>query len=233
MGYWCCGARIQFSIRVAALLIFTFALSAFPMVADGSTVFSNQSGYRPFLEGGYGKSLVGMDRLNTFYVYALPGENILLGSSAMGVAEGDILFSRPDGTSGSCLSEYPGLPGLGRIHSLEEEQRGPSVSGGYTPCELEVDAQNSGLWKIVFVGPSPNSWKSSAAISITQPWIQAEDVFTIAAWDITVQGQGGAEKDGRYFAEHLPLSMGDPKAPLFLDLYVVTGDGYIYEVGYE
>ncbi|MBX2820939.1 MAG: T9SS type A sorting domain-containing protein [Rhodothermaceae bacterium] len=89
------------------------------------------------------------------------------------------------------------------------------------------------MWKIVFVGPSPNSWKSSAAISLTQPWIQAEDVFTIAAWDITVQAQGGAEKDGRFFAEHLPLSMGDPKAPLFLDLYVVTGDGYIYEVGYE
>lgn|GEM_PF-6749488 len=233
MGYWCCGARIQFSIRVAALLIFSFTLSAFPRVADGGNAFSNHSGYRPFLEGGYGKSLIGMDQLNTFYVYAQPGENILLGSSAMGVAEGDILFSRPDGTSGSCLSEYQGLKGLGRIHSLEEEQKGPSVSGGYTPCELEVDAQNSGLWEIVFVGPSPNSWKSSAAIPITQPWIQAEDVFTIAAWDITVQGQAGTEKEGRYFAEHLPLSMGDAQAPLFLDLYVVTGDGYIYEVGYE
>ena len=233
MGNWCCGARIQFSIRVAALLIFAFVLSAIPRLADGSDISTNQNGYRPFLEGGYGKSLVGIDRLNTFYVYAQPGENILLGSSAMGVAEGDILFTRPDGTSGSCLSEYAGLQGLGRIHSIEEERRGPSVTGGYTPCELEVEAQNSGLWKIVFVGPSPNSWKSSSAIPLTQPWIQAEDVFTIAAWDIVVEGQGGSEKEGRYFAEHLPLSMGDSQAPLFLDLFVLTGDGYIYEVGYE
>ena len=230
MGYWCCGARMQFSIRVAVLLMFVFIFSANIARAEGSTSLTQGNGYRPFLEGGYARSIVGIDRLNAFYVYAQPGEKINLGSSALGVSRGDILFKRPDGTESSCQAEFPGR---GRIHSLDEEQRGALSPGGYQPCALLVDEQTAGLWQVTFIGPDPDSWKASAPVPVMQPWVQADDVYTIAAWDIAVEGVDGSSKEGRFFAEHVPVSMGDGQSALFLDLFLVTGDGYTYEIGIE
>ena len=230
MGYWCRGARLQFLIRVTVLLL-PFWVMSVGLSHAGTVESAFQGGFRPFLEGGYSRNIAGIDRLNVFYVYAEPGEKIQLASSALGVYKGDILYTPPSGSETSCLTEHPDEPTRGRIHSLQEELNGSSVAGGYIPCEVEVDDETAGIWKVTFLGPDPEAWKSSKPISISQPWIQAEDVYTIAAWDIGVLGTDGTEKEGRFFFEHLPLSMGDVQAPLILDLFVLTADGYVYEVG--
>ena len=224
---------MHFSIHVAVsilLLVFVFPLS---VQADGSRTLLDENGHRAFLEGGYGKDTAGIDRLNRFYVYAKAGEKIRLGSSALGVNQGDILFSSPDGFERSCLAEHAGAndPLAGKINSLEEELAGPAEKGGYTPCEVEVHEDNEGIWAITFLGPDPLSWKASVPISVSQPWVQAYDVYTIAAWDISVFDPLAVEKPGRVFAEHLPVTMNDDQAALFSTVYVLTHDGYVYRVG--
>ena len=222
---------MHFLIHVAVAHILFLSIFSRTLYADGSRSILNENGHRAFLEGGYGKDTAGIDRLNTFYVYARAGEKINLGSSALGINQGNILFIRPDGVESSCLSQGDGL--AGKINSISEELSGPSSKGGYVPCELDVQQSTEGIWAITFLGPDPHSWKESEAISVSQPWVQAHDVYTVVAWDITVFDPAEGEKPGRVFVEHLPLTMGDEKAALFSSFYAMTQDGYVYKIGFQ
>ena len=233
---WRRGARVHFFIHVAFYIIAASAIWPSSVLADGSKTLLAQHGHRPFLEGGFGRDVAGIDRLNRFYVFAKAGEVIHLGSSALGIGEGDILFTNPDGVQGSCLSEAPQDMGSerGRIFSLEQELAGPDPGkGGYRSCELPVTEENEGLWEVVFLAPSPESWKFSASVPARASWIQAPDVYTIAAWDIAVQDSRRVERTGRVFAEHIPLNMGSATASLHTNVYVLTQDGYLYRATFS
>lgn len=223
-------------VRATFLGLFILpALLASPSLADGSKELVRKGGFRPFLEAGLHRTTAGINRLNTFFVYARAGERLQLGSSAMGVYEGDILFTRPNGSSGSCVELRPsGNADWGVIASIDEEMAGPSPNaGGYTPCELAVDAGTEGLWKIVFMGPAPESWKFSNALPANAAWVQEPDVYTVAAWDVSVRNSSNSLITGRVYAQHLPLTMGDVENPLSAELFVLTKDGYQYRVDFN
>ncbi len=231
--------RKQFQLYFRAILLGVLMLPLLAVSAswaDGSKDLIKNGGNRPFLEAGYNRSTAGIDRLNRFYVFARANEKIQLGSSAFGLYEGDILYKRPDGTSGACSLIKPATASQhwGVIQNLDEEKVGPQPEvGGYTPCEVEVDAANEGVWEIVFIGPAPNSWKFSDPITTTVDWVQAADVFTIAAWDVSVYSENEGLIAGRVYAQHLPLNMGAAEATFAGQLFTITKDGYQYQVDYN
>ena len=231
--------RKQFQLFFRAILLGVLVLPLLAVSAswaDGSKDLIRNGGNRPFLEAGYNRSTAGIDRLNRFYVFARANEKLQLGSSAFGLYEGDILYKRPDGTSSACSLIKPAgaSQNWGVIRNLDEEQSGPQPElGGYTPCELVVDVANEGVWEIVFIGPAPNSWKFSDPITTTVDWVQAADVFTIAAWDISVRSDSDGLIDGRVYAQHLPLNMGAAEASFAGQLFIITKDGYQYQVDYN
>ncbi len=104
--YWLLQCHVYFRATCIGLLILPMVISQ-PSWADGSKDLIRNGGYRPFLEGGHGRTVAGINRMNKFYVYLRAGETLQLGSSALGMYEGDIVFTRPDGTSGSCLALKP------------------------------------------------------------------------------------------------------------------------------
>ncbi len=216
---------------LSMLLLPVFALST--SRADGSKDLIKHGGYRPFLEAGYGRTTAGIDRLNRFYIYARDGETLQLGSSAMGLYEGDILFTRPDGSTGSCSALKPqSAPAhWGRIRSVDEERAGPQPnSGGYVPCAISVDDDTEGVWEVTFIGPAPNSWNYAPPAPAGAAWTQAVDVYTIAAWDLSVRGDGNSIVAGRAFAHHLPVNVGGANEGLAAQFFVLTKDGYQYRV---
>ena len=226
----------QVSFCFRAILIGVLTLLPATSFADGSKDLVKNGGYRPFLEAGYNRSTAGIDRLNRFYVFARSGETLQLGSSAFGLYEGDIRYTRPDGVSGSCAAIKPANAGRswGVIENLAQEKAGPlPAAGGYTACELIASDATEGVWEITFIAPAPESWKFSSPVTSSVDWVQAADVYTIAAWDISVQAEDGAPVEGRVYAQHLPLNMGGPNEPFASQLYIVTRDGYQYQIDYN
>ena len=225
--------HVLFHAAVLALILIGLSPGVNNARADGSRDLIAHGGNRPFLEGGYGRRTAGIDRLNRFFVYVRAGEKMQLGSSAFSIYQGDILYTRPNGDSGSCSTGRPdGAPDQwGRIQSIDEERAGPlPAAGGYTPCELDVDAASEGIWQITFIGPQPESYKFSKSLPGGATWIQASDVYTVAAWDISVRNANDAVLAGRVFAHHLPLNLGDADASLTARYRILTRDGYDYAV---
>ena len=117
-----------------------------------------------------------INRRTLFYVYATAGEVLEMGSSAVGVNNGDILVYNPGvitdddakplpavttGTNGFKCSDQrtaSGIAAQGRITTRAEELAGPqAVSGGgnpsgYVPCSYV--APSTGLYNVVFYGPA-------------------------------------------------------------------------------
>ncbi|MEM8484277.1 MAG: T9SS type A sorting domain-containing protein [Bacteroidota bacterium] len=230
--YWLLQCHVYFRATCIGLLIMPMIISQ-PSRADGSKDLIRNGGYRPFLEGGHGRTVAGINRMNKFYVYLRAGETLQLGSSAMGMYEGDIQFTQPDGTTGSCLALKPATAGdrWGIIPSIDEERAGPLPNvGGYTACERAADASTEGIWEVTFVGPAPDSWAFSTPLPAGASWQQAPDVYTIAAWDITVRNADTQEVPGRVFANHLPLNLGSATASIASTLFARTRDGYDYRI---
>ncbi|MEZ4715267.1 MAG: hypothetical protein R2851_04150 [Caldilineaceae bacterium] len=71
-------------------------------------------------------------------------ETLYLGSSAMGIGAGDILWWAPDGATGQCSAQGAGI---GLITGRAQEVLGPAplYSGGYTPCTLTAGSGQTGL----------------------------------------------------------------------------------------
>ncbi len=225
---------VLFPIRVVLLFLLLVTVHPFRIsLADGSKELNARTGYRSYLIQASEDQLTGILLSNRFYVYMEPGERMLLGSSAIGIGEGDIRVITPDGITKTCLEVFGDArePLAGRIMNLDQEQAGPDPkSGGYIPCTFVNESPASGIWEVQFLSPHPASWKSSRPLPAQVDWRQASDVNTIAAWDVTVQGDRGMEQSGRVFAEQIPLHFGE-EAPSFSALfYLLTGDGYAYEV---
>lgn len=130
-------------------------------------------------------------RRSLFQVYAAAGEIILLGSSAVGVQQGDIRVYNPNRVTGiignetipdtpdfSCAEQRTatGSAGQGRITSRDMELAGPDtiidpatatpgndILNGYVPCFYT--APTSGIYYIVFLGPEGDN--SNAEIAPT------------------------------------------------------------------
>ena len=193
-------------------------------------------GSRPYIDVMEDKANGGVPRNSIFYVYATAGEEINLGSSALGIGQGDILYTDPTGDTKSCLSQRGG-----RINDLAQEQFGPlSGTDGYVPCLANVTNATAGIWQVKFVSPEPGgvaddgatiaSGGNPAPNPVGDNWFQGDDWGSISAWDITVQDDQGDEISGRTYAKYLSLNTGSFEVPLNLQTIVRTREGFTYNV---
>ena len=218
---WSKFISVIFSLVFLSILIFAGSVS--PVHADGSVDMTNSGGYRPYLE--YRTDLnAGILRRTTIYVYAMPTESILLGSSATGIGAGNITYVRPDGTTGSCVA------GVGLIANRAQEVAGPYGAGGFTPCVVVVGAAQGGVWQINFLSPNQASATNPPPLLATAAWAQPNNVGYVTAWDVTVRTAGSVVMPGRTYANYLSLNMGGNAISLSSLIYVQTSDGYRYRV---
>lgn len=201
--------------------------------AEGSADLIDNGGERPFLEYREDKS-AGIDRQTIIQVYAEAGETINLGSSAIGIGIGgidmigDIKYTAPDGSTNDCISSDPGT---GLIPDREAEIAGSTgPTAGYTPCQVTVQAGQTGIWKIEFISPDKGSNANPDPIGVTEEWTQEDDVGWIAAWDVTVVDSTGSPILGRVFANYLALNMGSNGISLNSQFTIQTDQGYQYEI---
>jgi uncharacterized repeat protein (TIGR01451 family) len=165
-----------------ALLLGSYSLFIWPARAEGSRTLypAGIAGNRANIEwrnSFYGNFL---RRRTLFQLYAEEDEVILLGSSAVGVDQGDILIYHPGQVTGPVGNEIiPGAPDFscidqrsqtqnpnqGRINSREQELAGPDtitdtataapgndVANGYVPCFYV--APETGIYHVIFHGPA-------------------------------------------------------------------------------
>jgi uncharacterized repeat protein (TIGR01451 family) len=200
--------------------------------AEGSREWTDNGGNRAWLQYyGNGSSTAGITRDNQLKAYVNEGETIYLGSSAMGIGAGDILWSAPDGSTGQCSTQGPGV---GKIVSRSQELLGPAplFAGGYTPCSLVAGSGQTGIWFFVFISPTPGGG-TPAAIAAGANWTQSATVSAVAAWDVTVVGTDALEKRGRVYVSYFPLTLGRLGSTFNTDFYVLTEDGFQYRVNLD
>ncbi|AVH65313.1 MULTISPECIES: lamin tail domain-containing protein [Nostoc cyanobionts] len=184
-------------------------------------------------------------------VYANKDEYILLGSSAVGVNNGNIRVYNPGRVSGSIGSEtVPNTPdfvctsqaGRGVISTRQQELNGPrAISGGgnpngYIPCYYQ--APSTGIYDIVFYGPDGGSSSANGAPTGEMDLsngnnFNAQQGTSVAAWDVTVRSSNQTsttDLNGRLFSYYLALFTGNNGRYLNFPVYPVTTDGYRYKV---
>jgi uncharacterized repeat protein (TIGR01451 family) len=223
------------------LAIFLTILAPVAARAEGSKdLTSNGLGFRPFLEDG-STIADGIPRRNTIQAYAVAGETIELGSSAIGTATSggaNIVATAPDGTRYDCRTIGNNAANYGRIVNRTQE-----VNRTFTPCVVPVGAGQTGIWEIQFVAPAstynaatgvitraPNGNPTPVLVNDPNNFAVATGHTFIAAWDVTVKN-GGVAQSGRVFANYLALNAGFTNAPPINSIaYVQTRDGYLYEV---
>ncbi|MEH2264420.1 lamin tail domain-containing protein [Nostoc sp.] len=184
-------------------------------------------------------------------VYANKDEYILLGSSAVGVNNGNVRVYNPGRVSGSIGSEtVPNTPdfvctsqaGRGVISTRQQELNGPrAISGGgnpngYIPCYYQ--APSTGVYDIVFYGPdggsSPANGAPTGEVNLSNGNnFNAQQGTSVAAWDVTVRNSdqtSTTDLNGRLFSYYLALFTGNNGRYLNFPVYPVTTDGYRYKV---
>ncbi|MDX1992134.1 MAG: hypothetical protein SF029_07080 [bacterium] len=226
-------------IIVAFIALFCAVLfPASEVRAEGSRTYHPQGapGNRAWLEyitGGPLWLTAGIARLSVIHVYAVEGETIYLGSSAVGVGQGFIYYVQPDGQANSCLA-------AGLIANRVQELAGPQPlnPAGYVPCVVVVPPGQTGIWNIHFVSPNPQGGavNNPPVIEANAPWVQNDPTRqATAAWDVTVVNVAGQEVIGRVYTDYLAMNMGGLGSlinPVALDslFYILTNDGYLYSV---
>jgi uncharacterized repeat protein (TIGR01451 family)/fimbrial isopeptide formation D2 family protein len=196
--------------------------------AEGSADLIENGGDRPYLDArrnSTASAIAGIPRRTIIKVYARAGETINLGSSAIGINLGDIEYRAPDGSTNTCRNV---APGTGLIPDRTAEIAG-SI-GGYTPCQVPVQAGQTGIWEIQFISPNPSSTDDPPAIAATANWTQPNTVSWIAAWDVTVVDSANNPILGRVFANYLPLNMGANNRALRSEGVIQTDQGYQYRI---
>jgi len=219
--------KTQFFSRVISSLTLSLCICSLwtpPVQAEGSRELTSSGGFRPFLDYREDSLDTGpIQRQTTIRVYAKAGETLYLGSSAVGIGQGRIEYTKPSGASGSCDDR-------GKIENRAEERIGPNplFSGGYNPCTVQVD--QTGVWQIDFVSPNPSSTVNPDPIRADEDWSEQDDNDNfVTAWDVTVADEDGQNK-GRAFANFLALNMGDLDVPLSSEAYILTDQGYVYRI---
>ena len=245
-----------------ALLLCTLGYGVQPVQAEGSrTLYPNGAiGSRANTEWAtlttYGPATPNSLRRRTLLkVYANTGENILVGSSAVGVGSGNILIYNPGRVTGrvgnetipgtadfSCSTQRTstGTVGRGQITSRALELAGPrSITGtgnptGYIPCFYP--APSTGVYDVVIYGTSGDGVVSGGTPTGDITLAGAGNFDTtqgtsIAAWDVTVRSStttSTTDLSGRLFAYYLSLFTGGNGRPINSSVFPVTLDGYRY-----
>jgi uncharacterized repeat protein (TIGR01451 family) len=233
-------------IRLCLLIAFTGGLllpATSPVAASGSRL--NSGGNRAYIEWHATATTAGIPRRSTFKAYVAAGERIVIGSSAMGIGDGDVVIRPPNGPAVlTCVGRNGGDPTYGRIADRAEELAGPSLAvgaPGYTPCIVsaaETTAAGTGVWEFDFISPDPEVPLAinPPPILQTDDWVQDPTRFWISAWEIGVYpAVGTTEIEGRVFASYLALNMGGNSNAFRTigfdaELFVLTNDGYTYLV---
>lgn len=202
--------------------------------AEGSSNIT--LGYRPFIEWHNTATSGGIRRQTTIKAFAYAGEEIFIGSSAMGIGQGNVRFYGPDGSSGDCVTQGGATANYGRILDRTQETLGTSFdnAGGFTPCVIS-SAQTTvdGIWEFEFISPDPNANENSdpTPMLITANWTQANNVWWTYAWHVSVRDAAtNTRLPGRVFAKYLSYSMGSNGVALDTNYWIVTNDGYGYKV---
>jgi uncharacterized repeat protein (TIGR01451 family) len=218
----------------------------FPAVAPSG----GASRYRTHLEWRTGVYATRIRRRTLLKIYAKQNEYILMGSSAVGVDQGDILLFHPGQVMGAIGSEMlPALPdfkcttqpGRGRITSRPHELAGPnSIIGngnptGYQPCYYK--APTTGIYDIAMLGPLGLQGNVDAIVpgDIALSHVRnfnADQKSSVAAWDVTVRSGTNSTTDlnGRLFAYYYALFGGPQGRPLYFSTYPITSDGFRYRM---
>jgi uncharacterized repeat protein (TIGR01451 family) len=206
----------------------------------------------------YGPATGAQVRRRTYLqAYAVAGEVLLMGSSAVGVGAGDILIYDPGvvtdpdasvlpalttGVNGFRCSDQRTASGIatqGRITSRALELAGPqALSGGgnpsgYVPCSYV--APTSGIYGVVFYGPSGDGSNTDGAPTgeiglASASNFSAAQATSVAAWDLTVRPDATSTTSltGRLLTKALAAYTGGNGRPINISLRVVTTDGYRY-----
>ncbi|SDF78077.1 hypothetical protein SAMN05421827_101523 [Pedobacter terrae] len=171
------------------------------------------------------------------FVYAKANETIAVASSALGINNGQIIVTSPNGT---IVTYNVATGGVGRISSRTAELAGPLGAGGYTPITVVVTAANEGVWKVEFVAPVGNGNSSDITapdISANANWTQAtgNTANYIAAWDVSVRNsENSGWLKGRVYTNVLNLGINNnftSSAKGFnVTNYILTEDGRAYRV---
>ena len=199
-------------------------------------------------------------RRTLFHLYAVAGETIAMGSTAVGVGSGDVVVWNPgvvtddwaatlptliSGTNGfTCSAQRAansGQPTLGMITTRAMELAGPqAVTGGgnpsgYLPCHYS--APSTGIYSLAFWGPAGSANGADGTIISDVNLANAGDFDTgqgssIAGWDVTVRASDSSTTDlpGRSFTYALAAFTGGNGKPVNQSAYVTTLDGYRYRV---
>lgn len=253
--------RLTSQWGIGILACFSGVVSATtPAQAEGSRTLypAGTQGNRANIEwrtNQYGDLVL---RRTLLKVYAKKDEYILLGSSAVAVASGDILVFSPGRVTGKIGQENIPLASpdfkcsdqraelgspanQGRIQSRTMELAGPnSITGnnnptGYTPCYYK--APQDGIYDIIIAGPqgltSSAERGQPADISLSDSRNFDDNQSTsVSAWDITVRASETSISDinGRVFAYYYALYTSGNGRPLYFSTYPVTTDGYRYRM---
>ncbi|MBN1218968.1 MAG: DUF11 domain-containing protein [Anaerolineae bacterium] len=239
------------------LMVGVFGSLAWLAKAEGSRTMypGSATGYRANIEWWSTSSYANfLRRRALFKVFAVEGEVILLGSSAVGVDDGDILVYDPGTITGpvgnetipatadfSCQTQRnaTGNPDQGRITSRAQELAGPDtipsngVPGGYVPCFYDVT--ETGIYHIVFYGPAGGGSNAflppTGSIPDTPNNFNDQQRTSVSTWDVTVRSDLTSVDDipGRLFANYLALFTGANPRPVNSTLYILTTDGFIYQ----
>jgi hypothetical protein len=218
--------RIVFGLLAGGLV----TINSPAVRAEGSKeITANPAGYRPwFVSPAGGSNYFGVNQKLIVNVYANVGETINVGSSAIG---NSVVLTAPDGqvytytTSAAAVAN-----GIGTIDNSIQEQAGPLPNaGGYTPYTKTVGAGQSGIWQIRF-----NSSGSGvgSVLANNNSWTRAgnQGANALLAWDVTVRN-GINTMPGRAYINNLGAAIGSfYPAVLKSTFYVLTKDGYIYNV---
>ena len=234
--------------------------AAQPAMAAGSGNLwpSTATGSRANTEwrtGSYGNGA--LTRRTLIKAYMTTGQQLMLGSSAIGQGVADILVYNPGRVTGpigtetipalanfSCNTQRLGVgapANQGKIISRAQELAGPDtipvggVAGGYVPCHYRAPV--TGVYSVAFIGPLGTASNFNGTIAADLALAQASDFnatqgTSIAAWDATVRGSltSAVNITGRVFTYYLALFTGGNGRPVFPSIYAVTRDAYKYKI---
>lgn len=227
-------------LLLCCLILITLSFFTLKTFAEGSKDLypSGAQGNRAFLyanvDGTNYTDRFPFKTRGAHFVYAKSGETIAVASSAIGVNNGRIIVTSPDGNS----TTYNVSAGVGLIPNRTAELSGPGV--GYTPITISVSAAREGVWKVEFLAPVGNGNSSD----ITAPDVLADGNWTqstgntanyIAAWDVSVRNTTGtAWLTGRVYTNVLNLGIRNnftsSTKGFYVTNYILTEDGRAYRV---
>lgn len=227
-------------LPLCCLAFVLLSLFTNPTYAEGSKDFypAGAQGNRAFLYANVDATNY-TDRFpfktrGAHFVYAKAGETIAVASSAIGVNNGRIVVTSPDGNS----TTYNVNNNVGLIPNRAAELQGPGL--GYTPISISVGTAREGVWRVEFVAPVG----SANSNDITPPDVLANGNWTqqtatnsnyIAAWDVSVRNvAGSAWLSGRVYTNVLNLGIRNnftnSEKGFYVTNYVLTEDGRAYRV---